>query len=183
MRSWHEEKGMKLQSLVSRGALMAALALLSASILAASEGAHGAAAEAGSAVQAQTAAPAGDDAQTIIFERQQIMQQLAKDSETLGGIVAGSQSRDQLAKVTRALADGAKDSLARFRDKVPGGRSKSEVWSNNADFMKRMEDFVRNSEAMAKAGESGNMAGVTALMIDALPCKQCHDLYREPKKP
>ncbi|MFC0684850.1 c-type cytochrome [Novosphingobium clariflavum] len=172
---------MKLQPSVSRGALLAALALLSVSILAASEGAHGAAAEAGSAVP--TTAAAGDDAEAIIFERQQIMQQLAKDSETLGGIVAGSQPRDQLAKVTRALADGAKDSLGSFRDKVPGGRSKPEVWSNNADFMKRMEDFARNSEAMAKAGESGNMAGVTALMIDALPCKQCHDLYREPKKP
>jgi hypothetical protein len=36
---------------------------------------------------------------------------------------------------------------------------------------------------MARAGETGNVGAVTALMIDAMPCKQCHDLYREPKKP
>jgi len=34
---------------------------------------------------------------------------------------------------------------------------------------------------MAKAGESGNVSQVTNLMIDALPCKQCHDKYRMPK--
>lgn len=172
-----------MQSSISRSTLIVAAALLCASVFGRSEGAYGAPGESGSVPEAQPVAPTGDDAEAIIFERQQIMQQLAKDSEVLGGIVAGTQPRDQLAKVTRALADGAKDSLGSFREKVPGGRSKPEVWSNDADFMKRMEDFARNSEAMAKAGQTGDMSGVTALMIDALPCKQCHDLYRGPKKP
>ncbi|WP_395336740.1 cytochrome c [Novosphingobium sp. BL-8H] len=174
---------MKLQPTLSRGALLAAASLMLGSILAGAVGAQGAAGGPFAPADTQTPAVTGDDAQAIIFERQQVMQKLAKDSETLGSIVAGTQPRSQLPQVTRALADGARDSLGSFREKVPGGRSKPEVWSNNADFMKRMEDFARNSEAMAKAGETGDMAGVTALMIDALPCKQCHDLYRAPKKP
>jgi hypothetical protein len=35
---------------------------------------------------------------------------------------------------------------------------------------------------MAKVSDTGNVARVTELMVDALPCKQCHDLYRNKKK-
>ena len=66
---------------------------------------------------------------------------------------------------------------------LPGGRAKAEVWSNHADFMQRMETFARNADAMAKAGETGDLAAVTGLMVAAMPCKQCHDVYRAPKKP
>ena len=89
----------------------------------------------------------------------------------------------KLAETARAIAQGARDSREAFGQKVPGGRSKPEVWSNYEDYMKRMDSFVRNSEAMAKAGESGNVIAVTNLMIDGMPCKQCHDVYRAPKKP
>lgn len=123
-----------------------------------------------------------EDREGIIFERQQVMLQLERDSDTLGKIVAGLAPQDRLAETTKAIAQGARDSVATFVDKVPGGRSKPEVWSNNADFMERMERFARNADAMAKAGETGNVTAVTELMIDALPCKECHDLYREPKK-
>ncbi|MFK4873530.1 c-type cytochrome [Novosphingobium sp. ZW T3_23] len=171
---------MKSPLLRSNGIVPAAAILL----LAALSGTSGSAESApDSASAVPTVATGGEDAAGIVFERQQVMEQLSKDSEALGAIVAGTGPRDQLGQVTRALADGARDSVQSFHAQVPGGRSKPEVWSNNADFARRMEDFARNAEAMAKAGESGNMAGVTALMIDALPCKQCHDLYREPKKP
>lgn len=138
---------------------------------------------------AQDAAPGGakaitgEAAEGAIFERQQIMEQLARNSDALGKIVAGALPKDQLAQVTRAIAEDARDARDSFQDNVPGGRSKPEVWADQADFSKRMDDFVRNAEAMAKAGEAGNMADVTSLMIDALPCKQCHDVYRAPKKP
>jgi cytochrome c556 len=121
------------------------------------------------------------EAEGIIFERQQIMLQLERDSELLGKIAAGVAPPDKLPATTRAIAQGARDSVTAFADKVPGGRSKPEVWSNYLDFMQRMEAFATNAENMAKAGEGGNVSAVTNLMIDALPCKQCHDIYREPK--
>lgn len=121
------------------------------------------------------------EAEGTVFERQLIMTDLSKDAELLGQIVAGSESADKLPQTTRAIAKGAHEALDSYRNKVPGGRSKPEVWSNYADFIQRMDSFAHNADAMAKAGESRNIGAVTALMIDALPCKQCHDLYRAPK--
>ena len=89
----------------------------------------------------------------------------------------------KLAATTRAIANGARDSVENFRSPLPGGRAKPEVWTQHDDFMQRMESFARKAEAMAKAGETGDVAAVTGLMVDAMPCKQCHDLYRAPKKP
>lgn len=122
-----------------------------------------------------------EESDGIIFERQQLMLQLDKDAKTLGMIAAGSAPADKLAVTTRSIAQAAKESAEAFRDIVPGGRSKPEVWSNHAQFNADMDAFVRNTELMAKAGESGNLNEVTNLMIDALPCKQCHDRYRAPK--
>lgn len=130
----------------------------------------------------QAAHAGSDESESIIFERQQIMLQLGRDSELLGKIVAGMVPPDKLAEVTRSIAQGANDSVASFSKNVPGGRTKPEAWSNNADFTERMKAFARNADTMARAGQSGNVAGVTAVMIDALPCKQCHDVYRAPKK-
>jgi cytochrome c556 len=127
--------------------------------------------------------PALSHAETegIIFERQQVMLQLNRDAELLGNIVAGLAPAEKLAATTAAIAQGAKDSIANYGDKVPGGRAKPEVWSNYADFMQRMQTFSRNADAMAEMGKSGNVGGVTEQMVGALPCKQCHDIYRAPK--
>lgn len=138
---------------------------------------------AASAPAATAPEPSKQEIEGIIFARQQTMLQLNRDGELLGQIVAGLAPGAKLAETTRAIAKGAHDAVEDFRDMRPGGRAKPEVWSNNADFTQRMEAFARNADAMARAGETGNVGAVTALMIDAMPCKQCHDLYREPKKP
>jgi cytochrome c556 len=132
------------------------------------------------AVTAQSTPPA--DAEGIIFERQQIMKDLDGNAEILGDIVAGLAPKDKLAATARAIAQSARDSRESFRAQVPGGRSKPEVWSNNADFMKRMDDFVARSEVMVQQAEAGNLAAVTDGLGQSLPCKSCHDLYRTPKR-
>ena len=136
---------------------------------------------AGPAATATAAAP--DAKEGAIFERQFYMQQLDDESELLGNIVAGIEPADKLAQTTRAIAKDARASVDSFRATLPGGRSKDEVWSKHDDFMQRMESFARNAELMAKAGETGSIPEVTNLMVDAMPCKQCHDIYRAPKKP
>lgn len=110
------------------------------------------------------------------------MTQLGKDSETLGKIVAGQLPADRLAETTKAIAQGAHDSVEAFKQQVPGGHAKPAVWTNHADFSARMDRFAAGADAMARAGETGNLAAVTGLMIEALPCKECHDLYREKKQ-
>ncbi len=117
----------------------------------------------------------------IIFERQQIMLAIDADTKTLGGIVAGTVPASQLPKVTKSISENAEASVYAFEAKVPGGRSKPEVWSNHEAFLEDMQRFSRNAQTMAEAGENGDVNSVVNLMIDALPCKQCHDRYREPK--
>ncbi len=134
-------------------------------------------------VMASTPAKPSAIQEGLIFERQQIMKELDDQAETLGNIVAGLEPRAKLAATTRAIAKSAKESMESFRNPLPGGRSKPEVWSNNADFMQRMATFVRETDELAKLGEAGNMPAVTEKLVTALPCKSCHDLYRERKKP
>ena len=135
------------------------------------------------AASAPVAALDPAEAEGIIFERQQVMLQLDKDAEQLGLIVAGLAPRAKLGPVARAIANGAKDAEASFAQTVTGGRSKAEVWSNRTDYDRQMQNFVVRSDAMAKLAEADNLNGVIEVLGDALPCKQCHDTYRAPKKP
>jgi cytochrome c556 len=127
----------------------------------------------------QTAAHA--DGQDNIDYRQAIMKQLDAEAAALGMIVSGQVPPDALSSQTRALASSAKGALKAFEPKVPGGEAKPEVWAKWDDFSKRMQTFVQKSEEMAKVAETGNVQKVTELMIDALPCKSCHDVYRQKK--
>ncbi|MFM6933659.1 MAG: cytochrome c [Novosphingobium sp.] len=124
-----------------------------------------------------------DEIETLIYERQQIMIQLDKDAELLGEIAAGVAPAAKLRETTADLAKAAKESHAAFLMKVPGGRTKPEAWSNWADFSQKLEYFVTSTDKLAKLAETGTVASVTDTLGDALQCKACHDLYREPKKP
>lgn len=124
-----------------------------------------------------------DEIETLIYERQQIMIQLEKDAELLGEIAAGIAPASKLRETTADLAKAAKETHTAFLMKVPGGRTKPEAWSNWADFSQKLEHFVSSTDKLAKLAETGTVASVTDTLGDALQCKACHDLYREPKKP
>jgi cytochrome c556 len=128
----------------------------------------------------QTSARADD--QDIIDFRQLIMKQLDAEAAALGMMASGQIPPDSLALEAKSVANGAKAALKAFEPRVPGGEAKPEVWSQWDDFSKRLQAFARDSEEMAKVAESGNLAKVTELMVTALPCKQCHDVYRNKKK-
>jgi cytochrome c556 len=122
------------------------------------------------------------DDQDAIDYRQLIMKQLDAESAALGMMVSGQIPPDSMALEAKSIANAAKAALKAFEPKVPGGEAKPEVWSKWDDFSKRMEVFARNSEEMAKVADSGNVSKVTELMVTALPCKECHDVYRNKKK-
>ncbi len=128
----------------------------------------------------QQAAHADD--QDAIDYRELIMKELDAESAALGMIVSGQIPPDSLSLQAKAIASSAKSALKAFEPKVPGGEAKPDVWSKWDDFAKRMQTFAQKSEEMAKVSESGNVAAVTELMIAALPCKSCHDVYRVKKK-
>jgi cytochrome c556 len=125
--------------------------------------------------------PAHADDQDVIDYRELIMKQLDAEAAALGMIVSGQIPPDALSFQAKALANSAKSALKAFEPKVPGGEAKPEVWSKWDDFSKRMQVFAQKADEMAKVSESGNVQKVTELMIDAMPCKSCHDVYRQKK--
>jgi len=122
------------------------------------------------------------EADGIIFERQNIMLQLEKDAELLGEMAAGLKPAEKLAEVTQSIADSASASKAAFVPHVPGGRSKPDVWANWADYSTRLDEFDLSAKKLAELGAKGDLIGVTNVLGSALPCKECHDVYRGPKK-
>jgi len=117
-----------------------------------------------------------------VLARQLIMQALDEDAEALGMIVARAVPPTKMAEHAHNVAKHAKESYESFKVNAPGGRAKPEIWTNWDDYSKRMESFVAKSEEMAKIADTGDINAVTEIMVDAMPCKSCHDVYREPKK-
>ena len=117
-----------------------------------------------------------------VLDRQLIMQDLDHEAEAMGNIAAGLAPPTDMAKHAAQIAKDAKEAYDSFKANAPGGNAKPEVWTNWADYSKRMESFVANSEKMAKVAEGGDINAVTEVMVDAMPCKGCHDLYRDKKK-
>jgi cytochrome c556 len=128
----------------------------------------------------QQAAHAED--QDTIDYREAIMKQLDAEAAAIGMIVSGQVPADSLGPQAKALAYSAKSALKAFEPKVPGGEAKPEVWTKWDDFSKRMQTFAQKAEEMAKVSESGNIQRVTEMVTDAMPCKACHEVYRNKKK-
>lgn len=122
------------------------------------------------------------DDQDVIDYRELIMKQLDAEATALGMIVAGQIPPDALSLEAKSIANGAQAALKAFEPKVPGGEAKPDVWAKWPDFERRMQEFAKKSAAMAKVSESGDVAAVTGMMVEALPCKECHDVYRNKKK-
>lgn len=121
------------------------------------------------------------EAEDHVLSRQLIMQALEDDAEALGNIAAGISPPTKMSEHARNLAQHAKESYESFKPSAPGGSAKPEVWSNWGDYSKRMEAFIANTEKMARVAETGNVSAMTELMVDAMPCKGCHDVYRAKK--
>ncbi len=76
--------------------------------------------------------------------------------------------------MTAAITEGA------FKPNVAGGDSKPAVWTNWAEFSKRLDALVAGSADLAKSAKGGDVTAV-ASKVAALGCMSCHDLYMEKK--
>lgn len=117
------------------------------------------------------------DDKSVVEYRQHIMNTLHEQTAALGKILSGVIPDTNVVAHMDALALTASTALKAFEPKVPGGEAKPEVWTNWADFSKRMENFAKSTAAMSKAAhEQGKEAGLN-YVIEALNCKGCHDTY------
>lgn len=121
--------------------------------------------------------------QDVIQYREAVMKTLNEQSAALGQIASGAVPDDSLVTHMDELALAASTALKAFTAKVPGGEAKPEVWTNWADFSKRMTDFAQLTAAGAKiAKDQGKDAAIVQLINYADSCKGCHDMYRQEKK-
>lgn len=120
-------------------------------------------------------------AEDAVLARQLVMQQLDEEAEALGMIAARIEPPTKMAEHARNVARLAREANESFKANAPGGAAKPEIWRNWADYSKHMEAFIANADKMSKAADAGDLGGVTELLVDALPCKQCHDVYRNKK--
>jgi cytochrome c556 len=123
-----------------------------------------------------------DDQDTIDY-RQHIMKTLGEMTAALGQILQQKVTVAPEAVIahTQTLAITAKMAKTAFQPKVPGGESKPEVWSNWADFSKRLDDLVAYTDAVAAAAKSGGIAAAGPKLTDAHACNDCHDHYLQKK--
>lgn len=121
-------------------------------------------------------------AEDPVMHRQEIMQALDDEADALGSIAARVTPPTKMLEHARNVAKLAREAQESFKPNVPGGNAKPEIWTNWADYNARMDAFVANADKMAKVAEGGDVNAVTELLVDALPCKGCHDVYREKKK-
>ena len=121
------------------------------------------------------------DDKDVIEYRQRIMKSLEQQTAALGQILSGAGPAENTVAHMETLALSASVAAKSFEAKVPGGAAKPEVWKNWADFSKRMKDFADKSAEMAKIGREQGPDQAAMLVIEALPCKGCHDDYRDEK--
>ena len=127
------------------------------------------------------AMPAHADDKDAIEYRQHIMNTLNEQAGALGQILSNAVQDDNVISHLDALALTASTALKAFTPKAQGGEAKPEVWTNWADFSKRMNEFATMTAAMAKTAHEQGKDAALANVVDALSCKSCHDTYRKEK--
>jgi cytochrome c556 len=121
-----------------------------------------------------------DDKDALAY-RKHIMSTLNEQSAALGMILSGAVPDDNFVVHLEVIALAAKTALKAFEPKVQGGEAKPEVWTNWPDFSKRMNEFAQDSDRIAQLARDKGQDAAVPVIMDALPCKSCHDIYRNEK--
>lgn len=120
------------------------------------------------------------DPQDTVDYRVHIMETIREQSEILGLIAQKKAPADHVVAHAQVLALNAKAAKNAFRENVPGGRAKPEVWSQAQEFAKKMDALNAAANDIVKSAKADGAANLGP-KLSALGCKGCHDSYRGPK--
>lgn len=134
------------------------------------------------ALTCMSASAIADDADIIDYRRH-VMISLGEQLAAINMIVAKKVPPDAFATHVKTMAIVATQAKLAFEPQVAGGKSKPEVWSNWADFAKRLDAMVAAGDELAKAAKDGNAALVGPKINTAMDCDGCHKVYMVPGKP
>lgn len=157
-----------------RIATVAAAAALSAFVLA--------------SARAQSPQPAGPSPTKVAVEnRKAAFSLIGNYFRYFGGVAKGTVAYDEAEATKRAariaFLFGLLDESFPEGSNVgePDSKAKSDIWSNRADFDKKLKDFQTHAQAFVdiNAKEKGATDGLkTAIASLAQDCKGCHDTYK-----
>ena len=128
-----------------------------------------------------TIAAIADDQDAVDY-RKHVMNTLGEQAAAIDQIIAKKAPADAFAVHVKTIAIAAGQAKLAFEPKIAGGDSKPEVWSNWADFAKRVDAMVTAANELAKAAQEGNVAVVGPKIRTALDCEGCHKIYMAPAK-
>ena len=126
--------------------------------------------------------PSRADDQDVIDYRTHVMKTLGEQTDAIGMILENKAPPDNFATHLKVLAVTATQAKKAFEPKVAGGNSKPEVWSNWADFSKRLDELVTTTAELASAATHQGVAAMGDKLKSTLKCKSCHETYRKPLK-
>lgn len=122
------------------------------------------------------------DDQELIDYREHIMKTLGEQTASIEMILQHKAPSDAFVTHLKILAVTATTAKKAFEPKVLGGNAKPEVWTNWADFSKRLDALVSSTEDLAKTAQQEGFATVGPKVLPSLTCKSCHDMYRTQRK-
>jgi cytochrome c556 len=120
------------------------------------------------------------DDQDVIDYRKHVMKSIGEQLAAIHMILDKKAPADNFAVHMKVLAVTATQAEKAFEPKVPGGNSQPAVWSNWADFAKRLNALVGATADLAKAAQSGGAAAIGPKLASSLNCQSCHDTYMVP---
>jgi len=126
--------------------------------------------------------PARADDQDVIDYRTHVMKTLGEQLGAASMILENKAPPDNFAAHMKVLAVTATQAKKAFEPKVPGGNAKPEIWSDWADFSKRLDELVAGTAELAAAAQKDPVATVGGKLRSTLKCKSCHETYRKPLK-
>ena len=109
--------------------------------------------------------PSRADDQDVIDYRTHVMKTLGEQMGAVGMILENKAPPDNFATHMKVLAVTATQAKKAFEPKVPGGNAKPEVWSDWADFSKRLDELSRHLSQAAQV--SPQRCARTSLMVTA----------------
>jgi cytochrome c556 len=134
------------------------------------------------------APPAPSPAKQAIEVRKAVYTLVGSNFRPIGGLLQGRGQYDAAEFKKRIdrivfLTELANESFPDVSNSgLPDTKAKADIWSDRADFDKRLKDFQEHAKALAQvnAKEKGATdAFKTAAGALAQDCKGCHDKYRE----
>ena len=133
------------------------------------------------AMAAMLALPAGahcDDQDTVDY-RQHIMRAMDAQTAALGQILAEMVTDDNFVSHLDVIAINAQMALSSFEKPVEGGEALPKVWEDWDDFAAKMNAFSDEIIIAAQIVRDKGRAAAMGNVMDALSCKECHDVYRK----